>query len=228
MFYLDYSDTIEDVLIYKNKIYIVEKNEITSKSIEENLLQLKFEDKNNIIDSKIEYSRMPSLSKIFYIMVFNNKYIPNVESLFNMYIQSCFIENKDHTYSEKDFSIKYPKRYSYIGLKSRVYNDYLLLIKYYHFYLMLNESRKFDKVIYSIKNEIHKGLNLNISYNNKYYRILVYINGTVSIDRKNGNREYINIYKLEMNDNLQYKINNFNIFNKKIIEIIEEKIIEDK
>lgn len=220
MFLFKNIDLIDDILLYNNNIYLCKQNKIKSSDIE-TMLDINMSIKESyIIDSSIDNYKLPCLKKVFFILTMNLNRIPTVDELADKYIETFFVQNKDYTLSIIDFSIKKPKRFSYIGIKNSILNRYIYFLKYYHLYLKCSESNLFDKVIYSYQKED----DIVIVKDNKYF--------SVNIDTKDS---FLNKYRKNKNKNIvtlpndtiwTSKYGEIYLFNESAIKYINQKVSE--
>lgn len=158
-----------DFKMENNKIMLVHEQEYTRKSIEQALLQIKYNGRGRTKDSQVEYGRIPSIAKTFYQTLFHFG-LPSPEQLINMY----FLKHKT---SETEDTIQFKGNeqfFSKEGVCGRIFRTYPSLIRDYHFYLSCQETNVFDRVMYSFDAD-QNGIDTLIEYRGQKFAIALFV-----------------------------------------------------
>lgn len=173
---------IDDVIDYRfvnNEVIEVKKISLSSRKIESIVTEIPYHGNKLIKDMIVENSRLPSIAKVFYHMVYQNQF-PTPEQLFIAYFQ-CYFEKENEQYCHL---LQQSQSLSIDGIKARVFRAYPSLLRDFHFYLKCNESQQFESVLYSLDNDTKNGIDISIQYGGIIYYISLMVNTKRSMDFK--------------------------------------------
>jgi len=177
-------------------------------------------------DENLEKEKLPSMITPFYLHILCNGAVPGMIEYIEFYFfyyRGIIKENKEkHTVSISGHE------FDKLSVIHRVLRAYPSLIRDYHFYCKLVESRKFGKVEYSISNDLN-GRDINIEYNNKQYELSLYVDTNRSIVekvKKNTNRHKYSDNEIQLPLNLSnaYEVGDFKLYGNAHIDRIINKI----
>lgn len=161
---------IIDIQIINNKFIQIKEIHFNIKDIEKGIAKIKYKGQGLIKDNKVEYAKLPSIAKIFYMFLYNRS-IPSPERLFTVYYNTYFVALN----CEKCNCIINNEIYSIEGVKARILRTYPSLLRDFHFFVLCYNSGYFDKVKYSFSNDVKKGIDLTVVYANKKYGVSLFV-----------------------------------------------------
>ncbi len=160
---------IIDIKLENNLIGIERELKLTSSDVENQLKELQYSGMKLKLNEEVENSRFPPVIAAFYYFIFMRLKIPSEKQLLDFYYKFSDIEIAGN----QAFFLN--KSYDKDGLNARILRTYPSIIRDFHFYLLLSESRKFDEVQYSLKADFCEGIDLKLIYHNRPYCISIYI-----------------------------------------------------
>lgn len=161
---------IIDLQIINNNFIQVKEIQFNIEDIEKCIAKIKYNGQGLIKDNKVEYAKLPSIAKIFYMFIYN-RIIPTPERLFMAYYNTYFSTidcNKCNCIINNEI-------YSIEGVKARVLRTYPSLLRDFHFFVLCYNSKYFDKVKYSFSDDVKKGIDLTVVYKNKEYGVSLFV-----------------------------------------------------
>ncbi|WP_224487852.1 hypothetical protein [Robertkochia flava] len=163
-----FPESVLDIKFQGKKAYILNQVNLTSKMVEEQLDNMSYSGEGKTKSKDVENTKLPPFIYSFYFLVFNSKRIPSEKEFLNHYFGVGFkLENG------KYYNLQSPdsKPINIEAVKGRALRTYPSLIRDYHFFLMCTESKLFDKVTYSIRQDYKNGVDLIITQNEVEYSI---------------------------------------------------------
>lgn len=119
----------------------------------------------SVKDKVVEWGmKFPMFVPAFYDYVFQRNLIPDQNTFWDHYL----------AINSSDSVIRGLKDELKLGLKARVFRTYPSLVRDIHFVTMVKESACFEKVIYNMKLDIEKGVDMLIEQGNKLFAVNLY------------------------------------------------------
>ncbi len=176
-------------------------------------------------DNGVENTQFPSIIFSFYNIIFCQNKMPSPQDLlkeyYELYDDQITINGSKVYYNGNEYSKE--------CLDARILRTYPSLVRDYHFYLMLVESKTFDKVIYSCKTDI-SGKDILIIHNDKQYEVSLFVEtkrGNFFKNIKNAYRhKYANEIQLPLNLKTAEKCGDFFVYSVCHIEKIKKSILK--
>lgn len=159
---------ITDIELEGDQISVSRSLDISLSQAEEQIAKLDYSGVGLSKDPNVEKAKLPPFALAFYYHLFSQRSIPTEKELFDRYISFSGELEESHVLIEN-------KRYSMEGLRARLLRTYPSLIRDFHFYLMLQESKRFDSVGYSLNKDYYDGLDLSLSYSGQAFHLSVYL-----------------------------------------------------
>lgn len=176
-------DTPEIKFLSNRQVYYLKDYDISVKEIEAQIEKIKYEsvyeNYKNIKSLDVEEAQFPAIAFVFYKFFFLCNRIPETEEIISSYFYTYKADLKDCG----DTVIFQGNEYEKKALVGRILRTYPSLIRDFHFYLTLVEDGSFDKVIYSLQNDI-KGVDIIIKHNNVEYSVSLFVATTRSLNYK--------------------------------------------
>lgn len=159
-----------NVEIANDHIREVKELSLTSPSLEQALMSFKYEGENKIKEPEVENLQIPPFATVFYGFVFDNDMAPSPTQFIEKYLSSSCFEYLPNgqirvNYAEKSTIV------SLEGLVGRVLRAYPSIVRDLHFYLMAKESNLFQYVMYSVKNDYDKKIDIQVKYNDQLFNV---------------------------------------------------------
>lgn len=149
----------------------------------------------------VEKEHFPAINFVFYNYIFTNDFAPAPSALIDYYFdtyKSFFLFCEDN-----NFIIYNGNRYDRSAVIGRILRTYPSLIRDFHFFLMLQESGKFEQVIYSCKDDIN-GKDITVKDNDHEYEISLLVDTNRSNFFKNIKNAFRHNYG---NNEIQIRLN---------------------
>lgn len=160
---------IFDINISDNKISITRNIDLKVQDLESQIGKLRYERASNDKNNKVENAKLPPFVQVFYYLFFSTFKVPDLETFWNTYVSWLGGEN---TLGQIEIN---SVTYSSSDIKNRLNRTYPSLIRDLHFLYLIEDSKLFTKVSYSLKKDYFNGLDLGIIHNNKEYYISLMI-----------------------------------------------------
>lgn len=167
-------DTTLDVRFEGDTAMLIRHKHWTAAEIEEQVSQFSYTGENLIKDPEVEKAKLPPFALAFYKFIFFKNRLPEEVELWNYYLGQHFtvVDAKYIQFLQKGVL----KKYLAESVKARMLRSYPSLIRDFHFFVLCQESRLFERVSYSLRDDYFKGIDLTISYQNRLFRISVMLN----------------------------------------------------
>lgn len=157
---------------------------MTVTELEETIRGYSYKGEGLVKDPVVENTQFPPIALSFYSYIYEHDSVPSPETLINIYLsQNCF-----SSVSEDKYAVNYGTTKTIVskeGLVARILRTYPSIVRDLHFYLMALESRLFDGVWYSFDDDYHKGIDIKVMYNHKWYNIALMQNTRRSVFFRN-------------------------------------------
>ncbi|MEQ8520482.1 MAG: hypothetical protein RLN79_06920 [Cytophagales bacterium] len=188
---------IKDIRIIGDEIHAIRKTKITTKELELQISDLQYSGQKLELEENVEQAQLPPFVQVFYYYFFAFLKIPSEVEFWNIY--NSWINPK-----KKETIVIKNKKLKTLNIKSRLLRTYPSLIRDLHFLYLLNESRKFDSIEYSMHRDYFDGIDLRVRYKNVDSYISLYINterGDFYKKRKTKRHDYSVINEIEFKVN---------------------------
>lgn len=160
---------ITDIAIEGNEISVSRSLDISVAEAEKQIANLSYSGVGLEKDEKVEKAKLPPFALPFYYHLFSQRCIPTEDELYDRYLSFSGKLTKDDRIAIDD------ETYLVDGVKARLLRTYPSLIRDFHFYLLLNESGKFEKVTYSLSEDYYRGLDLCVYLSGKAFHLSLFI-----------------------------------------------------
>jgi hypothetical protein len=159
---------ITDIELKGDQISVSRNLDISLSEAEEQIAKLNYSGVGLLKDPKVEKAKLPPFALAFYYHLFSQRSIPTEKELFDRYISFSGKREEEEVVIEDN-------RYAVDGLRARLLRTYPSLIRDFHLYLLLKESKCFDSVGYSLSKDYYDGLDLSVKYSEQIYHLSVYV-----------------------------------------------------
>ncbi|MGB6034959.1 MAG: hypothetical protein WBG42_01740 [Cryomorphaceae bacterium] len=159
---------ITDIELKGDQISVSRSLDISLSEAEEQIAKLNYSGVGLSKDPKVEKAKLPPFALAFYYHLFSQRSIPTEKELFDRYISFSGKTEEGEVVIEDG-------RYSEEGLRARLLRTYPSLIRDFHFYLLLQESTRFDSVGYSLSKDYCDGLDLSVRLSDQTYHLSVFV-----------------------------------------------------
>lgn len=184
---------ILDVTIKNKQISVTRDANITVEFLEEQIKKLTYSGQNREKDLEVENSKFPPFIQSFYFLFFKNLQIPTEQEFCDTYVQWIGGINEGFVNYEKS-------RVSAEMLINRMKRTYPSLIRDLHFLYLLEESKLFEEVEYSMQMDYFNGLDLRVKYRGEVFFVSLFIDtsrGNYFKQRKKTRHDYSFIKEVE-------------------------------
>lgn len=167
-------DTTLDVCFEGDTATLIRQKRWLSSEIEAQVAQFRYSGENLPKDPEVEKAKLPPFALAFYKFIFFKGRLPNEQELWSYYLGQHFtvIDAQYVQFSQKGTL----KKYLTESVKARMLRSYPSLIRDFHFFVLCQESKQFERVSYSLRDDYFKGIDVTISYQNKLFRVSVMLN----------------------------------------------------
>ena len=168
---------ITDIELKGDQISVSRSLDISLKEAEEEITKLDYSGVGLSKDPKVEKAKLPPFALAFYYHLFSQRSIPTERELFDRYVSFSGTAEEAEVVIE---DVSYPLE----GLRARLLRTYPSLIRDFHFYLLLQESKHFDSVGYSLSKDYYNGLDLTVTHFDQTYHLSVFVQTARSTEFK--------------------------------------------
>lgn len=167
-------DTTLDVRLEGDTATLIRQKRWISSEIEEEVARFRYSGENLIKDPEVEKAKLPPFALAFYKFIFFKNRLPDEVEFWNYYLGQHFtaVDVQYIQFLQKGIL----KRYLAESVKARMLRSYPSLIRDFHFFVLCQESRLFECVSYSLRDDYFRGIDLTISYQNRLFRVSVMLN----------------------------------------------------
>lgn len=213
---------IHDIKISNNKVSVHREANVSIEKLEEQIKKLSYTGENKSKISNIENAKLPPFIQVFYYLFFRDLIIPKESEFLATYIEWLGgIKNGKLNYENIELDLD--------GVGYRLKRTYPSLIRDLHFLYLLEDSKKFENVEYSMQMDYYNGLDLRVVYLGIEYYVSLFIDssrGTYFKRRKKRRHDYSGIIEIEFN--LDFggldKIGNIYLLTKSHVDLLIERI----
>lgn len=201
---------------------------LTVKKLEEIIRSYPYTGEGRVKDPLVENTQFPPIALTFYSYIYEFDTVPSPEILIDIYLsQDCFTEGLDGT-CDVDYGTT-KATVNKEGLVARILRTYPSIVRDLHFYLMAVESQLFEGVWYSFDDDYHKGIDIKVMYNRKWYNIALMQNTRRSIFFRNKKKyrhsgENSDVITVELDQRKSSRCGDYNLYTaedvKKVYKII--------
>jgi len=160
---------ITDIAIEGDTISVSRHLDISVAKVEEQVAKLSYSGAGLEKNPDVEKAKLPPFALAFYYHLFAQRRIPTEEELYDRYLSFSGQQAK------KDKVVIDGEEYESEGVRARLLRTFPSLIRDFHFYLLLNESGKFDKVTYSLSQDYYRGLDLCVYLAGSAFHLSLFI-----------------------------------------------------
>jgi len=215
---------IKDIRISNKTISVIRDADINIKDLETQISKIKYSPTKNAKNLETENALIPPFIQVFYYLFFKDLIIPTEKNFFDTYVEWMGGDKQGKIIIER-------KEYDSTGIKDRLNRTYPSLIRDLHFLYLLDHSKRFDQVDYSMERDYYNGLDLKITCKERDYFISIFIDttrGKYFKHKKITRHNYKDVHELEFNVsfNSLTKHGSIYLLNKKHIDLVEDKIID--
>lgn len=213
---------INDIIISNNTITVIRNVEENIIELESQIKQLDYTGQGESIDEEIENSKIPPFIQVFYYLYFKNLKLPTEKEFYETYISWLGgLKNGVVIYLDLELNP--------IGIRNRLKRTYPSLIRDIHFLYLLDQSKKFEKVEYSMAKDYYNGLDIKIVYKGRELFISLFIDTKRSRfykKKKTDRHDYSQVEEIEFNASFSSlsKFGNIYLLNNNHILLLEEMI----
>jgi len=214
---------IADIQLKNNAIVTGRKFEKTAGDFENEIRDLDYNGNGLKKDKAVENANIPNFAQVFYYKIYSRLAIPTQEEFLKTYFDSFVMERKNGNILIEN------SWYSEEGVKSRMLRTYPSLIRDFHFYLLAENSEKFDQVRFSLYRDVAKGLDLEVKYKGHFFYISLYIDTKRSREfkiKKGDRHDYSQVVEIEMPVKFRElrEVGRFYLLGKEHVKLLIERI----
>jgi hypothetical protein len=208
---------IRDIRIANNKITVIRDAEISIRDLEDQISSIDYIPASDTKDAMFENSKFPPFIQVFYFLFFKALKIPSEKEFWETYLSWVGGENI------KGEIVFDGQNYSSIGIKNRLNRTYPSLIRDLHFLYLLDASKRFESVDYSMERDYFNGLDLKLVHGHHAYFISIFIDtsrGNYYKKKKANRHNYSSVTEIEL------KVDFNSLFKKGSIYLLNTSHIE--
>ena len=162
---------IDDIQIVDGKIGVFRNIGLSIEQLEEQISLLPYSGSKGEIDKLVENTLFPPFIQAFLYLFFKNRRVPDENYLFDTYISWLGqVEAGKVRYDNVEYNAE--------GIRSRMLRAYPSFIRDLHLYYLLQNSKRFDKVFYSLKNDYYHGLDIGLIHEGTEFFLSAFIQTT--------------------------------------------------
>lgn len=218
---------IKDIRIRNNKIAVIRDAEISVSDLEEQISKIQYSPAKGSKDDDAEKAKLPPFIQVFYYLFFSYLRIPSEKEFWDTYLEWIGGINENNEVLIE--GIKYQTE----GLKNRLNRTYPSLIRDIHFIYLLEQSKKFEEVEYSLEKDYFNGLDIKVTYKKQEVYVSLFIDTDRSRfykEKKTRRHDYSIVKEIEFSVgfNSLTKKNNIYLLNSSHCEFLEKLINDSK
>jgi hypothetical protein len=213
---------IKDIKISNEEISVTRKAKFFTIDLENQILNLTYSGTGLPKQENVESAFLPPFIQVFYYLFFKELTIPTEKKFFDTYLEWLGGNNNGKIIYEH-------KEYDAVGVENRLKRTYPSLIRDLHFLYLVEESKKFDHIEYSMEIDYYNGLDLKVIYRNSEYFISLFIDttrGRYYKYKKTTRHDFSEIEEIVFNVDFASlnKIGDFYLLNFEHVNLLEEMI----
>lgn len=170
---------LQDIIIENQAISLVHDTgttnipiSLTKRVVEGFLKSISYRGEGWVCDQEVERAQLPPIAKTFYELIATKK-LPKPEEVMKHYLLEHFWFSKSDPH--RIFFESEQKWYSTRGVLARIYRTYPSLMRDFHFFLLCNECGEFERVRYSLRQDVFHGIDLLVSHQGQDYAVSLYV-----------------------------------------------------
>lgn len=213
---------IIDVKISNKEISVTRDAKISIIELEDQIKKLDYSGEKKPKDPIVENAKIPPFIQSFYYLFFKNLKVPTEKEFCEAYLELVGGNIGGNIFFDG-------LMLNTDGVLNRMKRTYPSLVRDLHFLYLLEESRNFDLVQYSMQMDYINGLDLKISYKGNLFFVSLFIDSTRGKYFKGLKKErhdYSQTVEIEFNVDFSSmkKVGNIYLLNKSHIELLIERI----
>lgn len=166
--------TTVEIRLEKESVLYERKITWTSGLIEQQVATLNYSGENLVRDAEVEKAKLPPFALAFYKFLFFKGQLPTEQELWTQYLSAHFgvlDETRIHYFRKGTWRI-----YNADAVKARLLRSFPSLIRDFHFFVLCQESGRFQEVKYSLRDDYFNGVDLTLTYHHTTFRVAVMLN----------------------------------------------------
>lgn len=219
-----------DVRFSNDQTFLLKHHGFSVEILSEQIRQFKYElayEQFRHLKGIEENRQFPPFAVSFYSFVFYRERLPSPTELISAYFEdncNIFAFSDDR----KSFTLQ-GETFSADNLSARLLRTYPSLIRDFHFFVFLTESTLFDKITYSLKDDIN-GTDIVIKHKSKEYTLSLRVDTLRSNFFKRIKNRFRHKYEkdidvpLRFSNNEPYKCGDIYLYGKDHLEYLKSKI----
>ncbi|MEZ4904886.1 MAG: hypothetical protein R2822_25620 [Spirosomataceae bacterium] len=146
----------------------------TTVEIETQVSRFVYTGENLPKDPAVEKAKLPPFVLPFYKFIFFKGRLPDENELWTYYLSQHFkvIDTTLIQFQKNGKMSILPSN----AVKARLLRSYPSLIRDFHFFVLCQESKLFERVSYSLREDYFDGVDLQIQYQNVVFRVAILLN----------------------------------------------------
>ncbi len=215
---------IVDIKITDYGISVTRDTLLSAEKIEEQVKIIEYNGQGKPQNFESEKAKLPPFIQVFYYLFFRHLKIPSEKLFYDTYVEwlggiidgNIIVENQ---------------KFNAEGIKYRLIRAYPSLIRDLHFLYLLQESKRFESVEYSLRLDYYNGLDIKLNYLGKEIYVSLFIDTTRSVYYKRvkttKRHDYSAVIEITFNvdfDSLT-KFGNIYLLNNAHVDLLEERLI---
>lgn len=196
----------------------VREFKLSRKEVERQISQLPYEF-DNLRGDRYDSTWLPAMNLPFVDFITRFGFLPTEEQLIDYY--KYYYEGTANTSS--DLLSKIPQEAIY----QRLHRAYPSFLRDFHFYVMASESNLFEKVAYSVREDVINKTDVLIEDQGRRLQVAIFLDTENSLDwakSKNFDESKTFFVPVTMNEEHGYKVGKFYLVQPKTIEHLKEAI----
>lgn len=166
--------TTVEIRLERESVLYERKITWTSTLIEHQVASLAYSGENLLRDAEVEKAKLPPFALAFYKFLFFKGQIPTEQELWAQYLIAHYgvlDETRIQFFRKGAWRV-----YNADAVKARLLRSFPSLIRDFHFFVLCQESGRFQEVKYSLRDDYFNGVDLTVTYQNKTFRVAVMLN----------------------------------------------------
>ena len=191
---------IADISIKNGQIGIVRGGFPSVVALESQIAKLPYGGAAQNKNPDVENSRLPPFIQVFYYLFFQQYAVPSQDAFWQTYCnwteqaddREVYFRHQSNTFAAQD-------------VKNRLLRSYPSLIRDLHFYFVCLESCLFEEVVYSLKTDFERGIDLSITYKGNHFAVSIFTDtrrGRAFKQKKDKRHDYSGVTEIILDVNL--------------------------
>lgn len=166
--------TTLDIRFEGDSTTLIRHKHWTSAEIEQQVAQFGYSGEKLAKDPDVEKAKLPPFVLSFYKFIFFKSRLPDENELWNYYVGQHFIKVNETYLSFQKKDVQHT--YLADAIRARMLRSYPSLIRDFHFFVLCQESQRFERVCYSLRKDYFEGVDLTVQYQNREFNVAVMLN----------------------------------------------------